>query len=272
VDPKDEEDIDYPYYVTAHEVGHQWWAHQAIGADVQGSALLVESLAQYTALMVMKERYGKEKMRRFLKYELQGYLRGRGGERKKEVPLLRVENQPYIHYQKGSLVMYALQDAIGEEAVNRALARYLRAAYVMAPPYPNARLLLAELKKETPPEYQSLLFDLFEAITLFDNRAVSASAKDIGGGRWEVTVSVSAKKFQADALGAEKEVPMDQLVDIGVLNAKGVPLLLEKRRVKSGLQDFVLTVPEKPAKAGIDPLNILIDRVPDDNVTPVSVK
>jgi ABC-2 type transport system permease protein len=272
VDPTNDEDIDYPYYVTAHEVAHQWWAHQVIGAKVQGSSLPVETLAQYTALMVMKQRYGKEKMRRFLKYELQGYLRGRGAERKKEVPLLRVENQPYIHYQKGSLVMYALQDAIGEAAVNRALARYVRAASVKEPPYPNARLLLSLLRKETPPEYQELLSDLFETITLFDNRAVSAAARDVGGGRWEVTLSVSAKKLRADALGVEQEVPMDQLVDIGVLDEKDEPLLLEKRRVKSGTQDFVVSVSGRPAKAGIDPLNILIDRVPDDNVIRVSVK
>jgi ABC-2 type transport system permease protein len=272
VDPTNDEDIDYPYYVTAHEVAHQWWAHQVIGAKVQGASLPVETLAQYTALMVMKQRYGNEKMRRFLKYELQGYLRGRGAERKKEVPLLRVENQPYIHYQKGSLVMYALQDAIGEASVNRALARYLRAASVKEPPYPNTRLLLAELRKETPAEYQGLLSDLFETITLFDNRAVTATAKDIGGGHWEVTLGVSARKLRADELGVEQEVPMDQLVDIGVLDEKGAPLLLEKRRVKSGTQDFVLTVKGKPAKAGIDPLNILIDRVPDDNVVRVSVK
>ena len=33
---KDPEKIDYVTYVTAHEVGHQWWAHQVIGADEQG--------------------------------------------------------------------------------------------------------------------------------------------------------------------------------------------------------------------------------------------
>ncbi|MEP7062914.1 MAG: hypothetical protein ABI881_10980, partial [Betaproteobacteria bacterium] len=33
----DKDDIDYPYYVTAHEAAHQWWAHQVIGGDVQGS-------------------------------------------------------------------------------------------------------------------------------------------------------------------------------------------------------------------------------------------
>ncbi|MGO9829281.1 MAG: M1 family aminopeptidase [Myxococcaceae bacterium] len=272
VDPSSDEDLDYPYYVTAHEVAHQWWGHQVIGAGVQGSTLLVESLAQYTALMVMKHRYGNEHMRRFLKYELQGYLRGRGAERKKEVPLLRVENQPYIHYQKGSLVLYALQDAIGEQAVDRALQRFLQEASVKAPPYPTARLLLAELRKETPAEYQDFLTDLFETITLFDNRAVSATAKNLGGDTWEVTLRVSAKKLRASELGVEQEVPMDQLVDVGVLDEKEQPLQLEKRRVHSGLQDFTFTVRGKPAKAGIDPLNLLIDRVPDDNLVRVTEK
>ncbi|RZK88041.1 MAG: hypothetical protein EOO62_38265, partial [Hymenobacter sp.] len=58
VDPKDPEDIDYPFYVTAHEVAHQWWAHQVIGGNVQGSTLMAESLAEYSALMVMKHAFG----------------------------------------------------------------------------------------------------------------------------------------------------------------------------------------------------------------------
>ena len=69
--------------------------------------MIVESLAQYSALMVMEKEYGREHMRRFLKYELDRYLRGRGGELIEELPLMRVENQPYIHYRKGSLVFYA---------------------------------------------------------------------------------------------------------------------------------------------------------------------
>ena len=33
----DPDEIDYVTYVTAHELAHQWWAHQVIGAGVQGS-------------------------------------------------------------------------------------------------------------------------------------------------------------------------------------------------------------------------------------------
>ena len=270
VDPNDPKDIDYPYYVTSHEVAHQWWAHQVIGAFVQGSTMMSETLAQYSALMVMKKKYGDAKMKRFLKYELDAYLVGRATERKREQPLYRNDNQGYIHYRKGSLAMYALQDAIGEEAVNRALATYIRKVAYQEPPYTIAPELLAEFRAVTPPEYQYLIADLFETITIFENRAVSATYRDKGGGRYEVTLKVSAKKLRADENGASKEIPMDDLVDIGVLGTDDKPLYLKKHRIKDGESTFTLEVSEKPLRAGIDPVVKLIDRRPDDNTMPVT--
>ena len=110
IDDAKPDSIDYVFYVTAHEVAHQWWAHQVMGGNVQGATLMSETMAQYSALMVMEKEYGRDKMRRFLKFELDNYLQARGGERIEELPLYLVENQPYIHYRKGSLVMYALRD------------------------------------------------------------------------------------------------------------------------------------------------------------------
>jgi aminopeptidase N len=75
--------------------------------------------------MVMEREFGSAQMRRFLRCELDMYLSGRGGELVEELPLELVERQPYIHYRKGSLVLYALKDAIGEERLNRALRRYV---------------------------------------------------------------------------------------------------------------------------------------------------
>src|SRR6266446_5353875 len=138
--------------------------------------MLVESLSQYAALMVMKQTYGAEQMRRFLRYELEEYLRGRGRERHKELPLVRVENQMYIHYQKGSLVFYALQDYLDEDTVNRAIAAYIKEVAFQEPPYTTSLELLAHLKWVTPPELQYLITDLFETITPYDNRAVIATA------------------------------------------------------------------------------------------------
>jgi hypothetical protein len=269
VDPNDEDDTDYPYYVTAHEVGHQWWAHQVIGADVQGSTLLSETLAQYSALMVMQKRYGKDHMRRFLRYELDQYLVGRSFEKKKELPLDRVENQPYIHCQKGSLAMYALQDAIGEEAVNRALARMIREHGFQGPPYPRSTDLVALFREAAGPEHASVVEDLFETITLYDNHALSATYTEGPDHTFRVKLRVAAKKLRADELGAEHEVPLDETIDVGALDGEGKAILLEKRRIHTGEQDVELVVPTKPAKAGIDPLNMLVDRDSDDNVTAV---
>ena len=265
----DEKDLDYPYYVTAHEVAHQWWAHQLMGANVQGGTLLSETLAQYSAMMVMKQKYGDAKMQKFLAYEMDRYLGGRAFEQKKELPLARVENQQYIHYNKGSVVMYALQDYIGEENVNRALKALLAEGAYQGPPYPNATMFLKHIRAVTPAHLQYLIDDMFEKIIVFDNRTTKATYKELARGKFEVTLTITAKKREADKLGKETDVPLADWIDIGVLDEKGVPIYMEKRKIDKEVNEITLIVDKKPAKAGIDPLNKLIDRRPKDNAIAV---
>ena len=269
VNDDDPKDVDYPYFVTAHEVAHQWWAHQEVPAMVQGAEFVTESLAEYSALMVLKHKYGDAKMRRFLRYELDRYLSGRGAEQKGEQPLLRADGAAYVHYQKGALVLYALQDAIGEAAMNDALSAFVNRWRFKGPPYATSRDLLAELRRVTPPGQHGLIEDFFETITLYDNRAVSAGARKRPDGAYEVDVVVLARKIRADGAGNEKDEPLDMLIDVGVQDGKGAPLVLEKRRVKTGENRFTFVVAGAPAKAGIDPLNKLIDRDAEDNVKAV---
>lgn len=269
VDPSDPKDVNYPYFVTAHEVAHQWWAHQVIGANVQGETMLSESFAEYTALMVLKHKYGVEGMRRFLKYELDGYLRGRGMERKKELPLERVEDQGYIRYQKGGMAMYALQDMVGEDTVNSALKSFRDQVAYQEPPYAISTQFVDALRKVVPADHAYLVHDLFEAITLYENRAVSATYRPLGKGQYEVTLQVKAKKVQADATGNETEVPLNDWIDIGLLDDAGRVAYRVKKRITAPETTFKLDVNWVPAKAGIDPLNELIDRDADDNVIKV---
>jgi ABC-2 type transport system permease protein len=267
----DKNDIDYPYYVTAHELAHQWWGHQVAAANVQGGTMLVETLAQYSALMVMKHKYGEEKMQRFLQYEMDRYLLGRSTEQKKELPLSRVENQDYIHYRKGSVVMYALQDYIGEDNLNRAIRAFRDEHAFRGPPYPNTTQLLAHIRAVTPPQYQYVIDDMFETITLYDNRATEARAKLLPDGRYEVTMKVVAKKRRADELGKESDVPLSDWIDIGVLDADNRPLFLEKKKIDREEMEFTVIVDKKPVRAGIDPYNKLIDRRPQDNTVAVEL-
>ncbi|HEU4522122.1 MAG TPA: M1 family aminopeptidase, partial [Thermoanaerobaculia bacterium] len=265
-DLRDEESLDYVFYVTAHEVAHQWWAHQVIGARVKGVTMITETLAQYSALMVQEKEYGREQMRKFLRHELNGYLAGRGGELIEEQPLLRVENQPYIHYRKGSLAMYALRDAIGEENVNAALRDIIREWGFKGPPYVRTVELIAAFRRHAPADRQSLITDLFETITLYENKATDVTSKKLADGRYQVTIAAESKKLRADGRGVETEVPVDDWIDVGALDEKDKALLVESRRVASPRATFEIIVPTLPGKAGIDPLNKLIDRNPVDNV------
>ncbi|MFT7653786.1 MAG: ABC-2 type transport system permease protein [Candidatus Azotimanducaceae bacterium] len=274
-DVSDPEDIDYVFYVAAHEVAHQWWGHQVSSAKVQGQTTLVETLAQYSALMVMEHEYGAHMMRKFLKYELDRYLAGRGGEAIEEMPLYRVENQQYIHYRKGSVVMYALKDYLGEEAINRALSRLVEQAAYRYDPYPTSRDLLKNLRQEaTTPAQQALITDLFEKITIWDLKMDDAEVTEREDGRFDVALTLQALKFEADGEGAQAEVPLDMPIDIGIFSSnpdkvfKGDEhvLLLEKHRIQSGTNKLSFIVDEAPSHAGIDPYNKLIDRNSDDNI------
>lgn len=269
VDPSNDEDVDYPFYVTAHEVAHQWWAHQVIGGNVQGATMMSESLAEYTAMMVLKRQYGPGHMQRFLKYEMDRYLSGRSSEHIKELPLMRDENQNYIHYAKGCVVFYALQDYAGEAAVNSALRDYLKAVAYQDPPYTYSPELVSRLRAVMPQPYLYVIGDMLESITLYENRADSASAKKLPDGSYAVTLKVKAKKLKAGELGEEKEVPLDDWIDIGVLDDKGKPLYMERTKIDKPEMQFTVNVKGVPATAGIDPWNKLVDRDPKDNTTKV---
>jgi hypothetical protein len=269
VDDSNPDDIDYPFYVTAHEVAHQWWAHQVISGKVQGATLLSETMSQYSALMVMKHEYGPDKMKKFLRYELDRYLRGRSSARRAEMPLVKVEDQTYVHYAKGSLVMYALQDYVGEERLDAALARFVADNAFRGPPYTDAPAFVAALRAAVPPEYPHLIEDLFETITLFENRSTHATYVKRADGKYDVAVDVHAKKIRASELGVETEIPVDDFIDVGVLDKDGKVLALRREKIAQADSSYVLTVDAEPAKAGIDPLNKLIDRKPDDNVVRV---
>lgn len=107
---------------------------------------------------------------------------------------------------------------------------------------------------------------MFETITLFENRAVSATWREIAKGKYEVKLKATSRKVEASGLGKEKDVALADWVDIGVLDAKDKPIAIERRRLDRKEQEYTLVVDKQPAKAGIDPLNKLIDRKPSDNV------
>jgi len=277
-DLRDKNAIDYVFYVTAHEIAHQWWAHQVIGGNVQGATVLSESLSQYSALMVMEQEYGRGQMRRFLKQELDQYLAGRGVERLEELPLYRVENQQYIHYEKGSLVFYRLREEMGEAALNRALKKFLQDKGYQQPPYTTSAELLDYLRAEATPAQRTLITDLFEKISFYDNRVQEATARKRPDGKYEVTLDLFAAKRYADGKGKETAGKLDDWIEVGVFargpSGKEVDeraLYLQRHHITAEHPKLTVVVDTQPYEVGFDPYNKLIDRVSTDNRKRVSL-
>lgn len=135
------------------------------------------------------------------------------------------------------------------------------------------------LREEAGPAHDALITDLFERIVLFDAKTKDAQATRRADGRWELTLTLEARKLVADGKGKEREEPLDETFDIGVFSAEpgskgftqAAVLLLERRPIQSGVQTLKLLLDKQPAFAGIDPYNKRIDRNSDDNVKAVSV-
>jgi aminopeptidase N len=277
-DTSDPDKIDFVTYVIAHEMAHQYWAHQVVGADMQGGTLTSETLAQYSALMVMKKLYGQDEIRRFLKYELDQYLSSRKGEVVEELPLARVENQGYIHYRKGAVAMYLLQERLGEDAVNRALARFVSKYRFKGAPYLRSVDLIAELRKEArSPAHRQLIDDLFERITLYDLKVTKAVAKKEGD-NWITTLTLESAKYYADGKGVERAAKLDEAIEVGLFTARpelgafsqNDVVLLRREPLKGGASSLTLSSKRKPLFAGVDPYNYYIDRNSDDNLIAVT--
>lgn len=269
----EKDDIDMVYYVVAHEMAHQWWAHQVIGANMQGSTLLSETLSQYSALMVMEKQFGRDMMRKFLQYEMDSYLRSRGGERLKERPLVSVEaSQGYIHYRKGSCAMYYLKEMIGEDKINGVLRDLIEEFGYKTAPFPTSLDLVERLREVTPEDLRYMLKDLFEEITLFANRTEKATYEELEDGTYKIHLDVVCEKFRADEKGKETTVDVDDWIEIGAFakpedgNRYGKTLHRERKRVKGKESSFEFIVDELPDKVGIDPFALLIDRMPKDNM------
>ena len=168
LDIDDSKDVDMAFYITAHEVAHQWFGMQVEAANVQGRNFVLETLSQYAAIMVLKKQYSQEKVDQFLELQKEIYDR----ERKKAVSeqsLELVENQDFVYYNKGAIAMYKLQELIGEERVNMALKRFVEdwrshTGHIKSTTdnYVTSKELLDYLRAETPEYQKDIIYDLFE--------------------------------------------------------------------------------------------------------------
>lgn len=252
-----------PVFAIAHETAHQWFGSQVlVRQQVKGNRMVNETLAQYAALMVIKNKYGMDQVRQWLDYSMRRYLKGRVNDIN-EVPLKDVENQSYIYYDKGALAMYALQAYIGEANVNKAIAECIQKndGYLT-----NTSHLLGYFKSHAPDSAQYRISDLFEKVIIYDNILKSATYRSIDDNKYELNLKIEVHKYSKD----KSEIPCSEWITLEVETE--VMTESKKVQVANGQNSFSLIVNSKPIKTVIDPNFDFLDKIPDDNMlTPIEV-
>jgi ABC-type transport system involved in multi-copper enzyme maturation permease subunit len=275
LNPKyDSRGFDFVTAVIAHEMAHQWWGGQLTPARVEGAGLLSESLAWYSAMGVLEDKYSSEHLQKLL-----SFLReeNENPRTRAALPLLQA-NDWYQYYRKGPLALYTLSQYIGRNQVNGALRKLLAEHRPRTIPRPTSMNLYQELHAATPDSLQMLLHDLFKANTFWELETETATAKQTEGGKWQVTIHLQAKKLVVDNIGTETRLPMKDWIEIGVFapysqgKEIGKQLYLQKHLIKSGKQTITVMVDERPAMVGFDPNHLLIDWNVKDNDQEVRVK
>jgi aminopeptidase N len=225
----------------------------------------------------MEKIYGPEQVRKFLNQERDRYLQGRLLESVGEQPLYRVENQQYIHYNKGAMVLYRLKVEVGPEVVNGAMKRMVELYRFKSNPYPRSTDFLRLLREAAGPAHDALITDLFEKITLYELAARNPKVAKRADGKFDVTFEIEAKKFYADAKGRETEAPLTENIAVGVFTQdptspqfrrEGV-LAYELRPVRTGKQVVTFVTDKAPTHVAVDPYSIWVDRDDKDNVAEV---
>jgi ABC-2 type transport system permease protein len=266
----EQEGFDAIFEIVAHEMGHQWWGMQLKPAFAEGGGVISESLAWYSAMQLVKKVKGRGALRRFMSFmrEPNPWPPIRTG-----LPLLRAMD-PWANYRKGPYAFHALSEYVGEERVNAALRSLVEKK---ASSLATTLDLYRELQAVTPDSLEPLLHDLFEvnAWWTFDTKRVTAVQTEAGS--WQVTLEVEAHKVLGDSAGVEREVPITEWVEIGIFAAAGPdevlgqPLYVQKHRIFSGRQTITVTAPQRPARGGIDPYNLL-DWEEGDNIEAIDVQ
>ncbi len=177
--------------------------------------------------------------------------------------------------------------------MNSILKSFVDKVAFQEPPYTISVEFVNLLKENTPDTLQYLVEDMFETITLYDNKVTQANYKLLDDGTYEVTFNANVLKYRSSEKG-EKEfsdhkgrglvletegeklnsLPLQDYVEVGVFGSsddeiKGLQkenvLYLKKHLISEIANEFTIIVDELPTEVGIDPYNKLIDTNSGDN-------
>ncbi|MBO9675345.1 MAG: hypothetical protein J7577_17995 [Sphingobacteriaceae bacterium] len=258
--------IDQSYAIAAHETAHQWWANKLAPADGAGYAMLTESLAKYTENVLIEKRFGKMYLRRYLAYDNNLYFLNRNNT-DKERPLAKTLNQPYVHYQKGGLIMYAIKEMMSEKHFNALLHQFI-ADHEYPKPKATANDFVNALLNQASPEQQKFINDCFNEVVTYNLGIRMLDCKALKNGKYKIDAEIAAERVS----GNNKQSPVLE-IDLACFNqlerewdAKTKPLYFKKYKIKQNRTRISVIVDRKPKTIAVDPYGYLLDGDRSDNV------
>jgi len=278
-DPKS---IDRATFVTMHEVGHQWFGHQIVPADVKGFNILSEGLTENASTTAYQEKYGWQKARQKVeKNSMDVYLATRAVSSEKEASLALAEEQSYLFYQKADWVFWGLRHYLGADALQGGVKNFVDEYGSKGPPYPTTLELIKHLRAIAAPDYQGLITDYWDRITFwklsYGDADITVEGNDTDG--FTVTLPVSVDKLIADEKSGKEtsvsEIDGEELsewVEIGFYTQDPKETLgdewlsLERINLSEAETELSFTMKERPTHVLLDPRRLLIERNVKDNV------
>lgn len=271
-DLRDTSSFDVVTKRVAHEVAHQWFGHQLTPINTEGASMLVESTAKYIECVILEKQRGKDQLRQLLKTEMDRYFSARNRSLLIEPPLDKVDEQGFISYSKGGIVMNALRDLLGEDPLN-GIIRQLFELHAYPKPKATAADFVQLLYAGSPKEKHAQIEDWVSKVVIYDNKLVAIQHQRLANGQYEITATIKAKKQALAADGSLQEVPMAETINIGLFQVHPDELkrlsahnVLQKHFIQSGEQKLILRTEVLPKYIVVDPYLHLMDKNIVDNV------
>jgi hypothetical protein len=273
--PAEAATIDTAYHVVAHEIAHQWWGHQVIAAAMPGANMLTESLAEFSALRLYGETHPRSSTDALLDEMQRSYLLGHAMNVRVEPPLIHVQNEVYVAYDKGPLAFHAISlKACGGLAAS---LREFFLEYRFAPaPYPTAEGLLAKISEDCRGQGSALMNEWFRSVVLHDARLEAPRATRMHDGRFQVTFAINASQrvlFGAVTQGAERVRRIPEVAIYGQPGRDGSrkQLYLGSPSTKTPDGRYEIFVKDLPQAVRLDPRHIWLNRATDGSELPVII-
>jgi ABC-2 type transport system permease protein len=255
------------YAATAHEIAHQWWAHQLVPAYMAGYRFQTETLAEYTELAILEEKYGREQVEVYIDDAMRRYTSTRRWQNNIEESLEQVQDQTHVSYNKGILAMNGIKGLLGENRVNHALKSFY--TKYKFPKRPKSTDLISELYHVADSIEKGVINDYVSRTVFHDFSIQNAVLEKLDENDFLLTVDLLGKKrvFKEDL---ELSESLNENIEIAGYsekpNVRSKEIFLEKAYMFGDSTRFTIKLNDEVKYLLIDPNKYRIEVNRADNL------